>query len=141
MNKLFARFLLLSAGLVIVSAPVLAHHGNAAFNYDKKITVSGIVADWLWANPHCLMKVDVKDDKGEISHWTIEAGGPPDMAREGWTHNSFKLGDEITATVIQAKNGEPIGRFVGQNNIILNGKPFPPGTAGAYRNAQNPSKP
>jgi hypothetical protein len=141
MNRLLAKFFLMSAGLVIVSAPLLAHHGNAAFNYDKKITVSGTVTDWLWANPHCLVKVDVKDDKGEISHWTIEAGGPPDMAREGWTHNSFKPSDEITATIIQAKNGEPIGRFVGQNNIILNGKPFPPGSAGASRNAQNPSKP
>ena len=110
MNRLFARFFLMSAGLIFFSAPLLAHHGNAAFNYDKKITVSGIVTDWLWANPHCLMKVDVKDDKGEISHWTIEAGGPPDMAREGWTHNSFKPSDEITATIIQAKNGEPIER-------------------------------
>jgi hypothetical protein len=141
MSKLLPKFFLISAALAIVCIPLSAHHGNASFNYDKKVTVSGTVTDWLWANPHCLMKVDAKDDKGEISHWTIEAGGPPDMAREGWNHNSFKPGDEITATVIQAKNGEPIGRFVGQNNIVLNGKPFPPGSAGASGNAQNPSKP
>jgi len=94
----------------------------------QKVTVSGIVIDFLWANPHSILRFDAKDDKGEVTHWTVEAGGPPDMARQGWAHNSFKPGDQVTVTVIQAKNGDPIGRFVGSGNIILNGKPFPPGS-------------
>lgn len=130
-TRLIAKLILVSAGFVLLCLPLQAHHGNASFNYDKKVMVSGTVTEFIWANPHCILKLDVKDDKNEVTHWTIEAGGPPDVAREGWTHNSFKAGDELTGTVIQAKNGEPIGRFVGQNNITLNGKPFPPGSGGS----------
>lgn len=116
-------------GFVLISTPLFAHHGNASFDYDKKVTVSGIVTKWFWANPHSILTLDAKDDKGEVIQWVIEAGGPPDMARQGWSYDSFKPGDQITVTVIQAKNGRPIGRFVGNDNIILNGKPFPAGAS------------
>jgi hypothetical protein len=127
-NRLLRAILPLCVALVLASAPLFAHHGNAAFDYNKKVTVSGTVTDFLWANPHSILRFDAKDDKGELTHWVVEAGGPPDMARQGWTHNSFKAGDQVTVSVIQAKNGAPIGRFVGNDNIILNGKPFPPGS-------------
>ena len=140
--KLATTNLVLTVALLIAAVPLFAHHGNASFNYDKKITVSGTVTQWIWQNPHSLLKFDSKDDKGEVTHWVVEAGGPQDMARQGWGHASFKPGDEVTVTVIQAKNGLPIGRFVGQDNIVLNGKPFPPnGSANsAPAPAQVPSK-
>jgi hypothetical protein len=118
---------ILLLGLVLfVSIPVSAHHGNAAFDYDKKVTVSGTVTQWIWSNPHSLLKVDAKDETGEVKHWIIEAGTPADISRQGWSHSSFKPGDEVTVTVIVAKNGQPIGRFTGKDSVILNGKPFPP---------------
>ena len=118
---------ILLLGLVLaVSIPVSAHHGNAAFYYDKKVTLSGTVTQWIWSNPHSLLKVDVKDETGEVKHWIIEAGTPADISRQGWGHSSFKPGDEVTVTVIVAKNGQPIGRFTGKDPVILNGKPFPP---------------
>jgi hypothetical protein len=111
--------------LFTISTSLFAHHGNASYDYDKKVTVSGTVTEWLWANPHCFLKFDAKDDKGELMHWVVETSNPQDMARIGWTHDSFKPGDEITLTLIQAKNGRPIGRFVGKD-VLLNGRPFPP---------------
>ena len=141
-NKLLAAALGICAGLFPLSAQLFAHHGNASFDYSKKVTVSGVVTDWLWANPHSILNFDAKDEKGEIVHWTVEAGGPPDMARQGWTRNSFKAGDQVTVTLIQAKNGRPIGRFVGNDNIILNGKPFPPNdSAGIASDGSAAAKP
>ena len=75
------------------------------FESDKTVTVSGTVTEWLWANPHCFLKFDAKDDKGEIMHWVVETSNPQDMARQGWSRNSFKASDDITITLIQAKNG------------------------------------
>jgi hypothetical protein len=118
--------LLLALGFSAVPIPLFAHHGNASYEYNKKVTLSGTVTDWIWANPHSWLKFDAKDEKGELKHWIIEAGNPADMSRQGWTHKSFKPGDEVTVTVILAKNGQPIGRFVGSESIVLNGKPFPP---------------
>jgi hypothetical protein len=113
-----------AAVLCISSVSLLAHHGNASYDYDKKVKVSGTLTEWLWANPHCFLKFDAKDDKGELVHWVVETSNPQDMARQGWARDSFKPGDDITVTLIQAKNGRPIGRLVGKD-VLLNGKPFP----------------
>jgi hypothetical protein len=119
--------------------PLLAHHGNAAYDYDKKYTLSGTVTEWIWANPHSWLKFDAKDEKGEVKNWVIEAGAPVDMARQGWGRNSFKPGDEVTVTVILAKNGHSVGRFSG--TVTLNGKPFPPGSDNNSGSTASPSKP
>jgi hypothetical protein len=141
-NKLLLTAILpLCVAAVLASTSVSAHHGNASFDYNKKVTLSGVVTDFLWANPHSILSFDAKDDKGEVTHWVVEAGGPPDMARQGWTHSSFKPGDQVTVTVIQAKNGAPIGRFVGNDNIILNGKPFPPSSGNSSAGAASAPKP
>ena len=132
--KVKGTILLLAAILVSVSVSVFAHHGNAAYDYDKKVTVSGTVTEYIWANPHCWLKFDAKDENGQVKHWIVEASNPPDQTRQGWSHDSFKPGDQVTITMIQVKNGNPIGRFIGQNqggNIILNGKQFPPSSGSA----------
>ena len=113
-------------GLLLVSIPLFAHHGNAAYATAAKTTVKGTVTEWYWANPHCFLKVDAKDDSGNLQHWVIEAGNPPDMTRQGWAKNSFKPGDEVILNVMLPKNGVPgIGRVGGQNSVVLNGHPFP----------------
>jgi len=102
---------LLAVALLAVSFPLFAHHGNAAYDYQKTITVKGTVAEWIWANPHCWLKLDVKDSKGNVQQWLIEAGNPPAISHSGWSRTMFKPGDQVTADLMPAKNGEPIARF------------------------------
>ena len=97
--------------LVMVSAPLWAHHGNAAFASDKRVTMKATVTDWFWANPHCFLQFDVKDSGGNVVHWVAEGSNPPDMINHGWTKGALKVGDQITVTVIPVKNGKPIGRI------------------------------
>jgi hypothetical protein len=126
----------LFVGFLIASAPVLAHHGNAAFDQSKKVTVKATVTDWFWANPHCLLKFDVKDENGNVVHWVAEASNPPDMINRGWSRDSFKPGDEVTLTMTPVKNGQPIGRIM--QVVLANGHLLgtqPPGPA------DNPTKP
>ena len=78
----------------------------------------GTVTEWIWANPHCFLKFDVKSDNGDLVHWVAETSNPPDMVNLGWSKQSFKVGDEITVTMITAKNGEPIGRV---QQVVLPG--------------------
>jgi hypothetical protein len=125
-NKLNGM-LLVAIGVLAVSVPMLAHHGGASYDNEKKTPMSGVVTEWIWANPHCYLKVDEKTDNGEVKHWVIEASNPPDMSRQGWGKNSFKPGDQVTVLLTPAKNGQPIGRFGGKRTITLNGQPFPPG--------------
>ncbi|MGA7793543.1 MAG: DUF6152 family protein [Candidatus Acidiferrales bacterium] len=111
MRKTLVPILFVLVGVFTVSAPLFAHHGNASYDYEKTITLKGTVTQWLWANPHCLLKFDVKDDKGEVQHWVTEASGPVDMLRIGWSSTALKAGDEITIDVMPSKNGTPVGRI------------------------------
>jgi hypothetical protein len=109
--------------LSLLSAPgaLLAHHGSAIYDESKAVVVKGVVSDWVWANPHCLLEFDVKNDKGESVHWTAEVSNPPDMVARGWSRKMFKVGDEVTIWMIVAKNGEPVGRIA---RVTVNGKTY-----------------
>jgi len=109
--KLAAIFVLLAVVLAI-SAPLSAHHGNAAMDAGKKLVLKGTVTDWLWANPHSVLGFDVKDDSGNTVHWSAEANNPADMVERGWTKNAIKIGDQVTVTVEPVKNGKPVGRIL-----------------------------
>jgi len=111
----------LALSLWFAPAVLLAHHGSALYDTSKRITVQAVVTDWLWANPHCLLEFDVKDDKGNTVHWNAEVSNPQDMTAQGWSRKMFKAGDQVTLTLIPAKNGEPIGRIV---EVVLNGKTY-----------------
>ncbi len=141
-NKL-TTILIAAAALLVVSLPLCAHHGNAAYDVSKTITVKGVVTDWFWANPHCLLKFDAKDEKGEARHWVVEASNVPSMSKVGWTKSSFKPGDEVTITMTPAKNGSPVGRITGSgsNGVVLNGHPFSPANAANAADAQPATKP
>jgi uncharacterized protein DUF6152 len=106
--------MVLAVGLAIsiFSAPLAAHHGYAAYETDKKVTIKGTVTDWRWSNPHCVLQLDVKDDSGNVAHWVAETENPAAMARNGWTKESLKVGDEITLSAVPVKNGRPVGRII-----------------------------
>jgi hypothetical protein len=109
MSKRFDTFLAI-VGLLCISVPLTAHHGNAAYNEAKLVTVKATVTEWIWANPHCSLRFDVKDDSGNVVHWAAETSNPPDMVGHGWSKNTLKPGDEITIVMLTVKNGRPIGR-------------------------------
>ena len=103
-----------------ISVPAFAHHGAAAYDTTKRITAKATVTDWIWANPHCFLKFDAKDDKGNVVHWAVEGSNPADMVNLGWSKQSFKAGDEITVTFMPVKNGQPIGRI--EKVVLANGQ-------------------
>ncbi len=91
------------------SLPVLAHHSFAA-EYDSKktITIHGIVQKVAWVNPHAYVWVDVKDESGKVVTYAFESLSPNALARNGWTRNSLKAGDEVTVDGYLAKDGKPL---------------------------------
>src|SRR4029077_5555831 len=119
-------------GLLTVSVPLFAHHGNASYDATKWVTVKGTVTGYVWANPHVFVKLDVKDDSGNMVHWVIEGQNPVSMTQIGWTKDTFKPGDEVEIDAMLAKNGNPVG-FLGsasptapRKRIVINGKQFQP---------------
>ena len=118
-NRLTTLFTVATV-LLMASVPLLAHHGTASFDVDKKLTFKVTVTEWFWANPHCFLKFDVKDDKGTMVHWVAETSNPSDMSNLGWSKQTFKPGDQVTVTITPVKNGQPIGRVM--QVVLANGQ-------------------
>jgi hypothetical protein len=98
------------------------------FDIGKRVTLKGTVTEWFWANPHCLLRFDVKDDRGEVVHWIGETQAPPNMIPFGWSRQSFKPGNEVTLTLEPVKNGQPLGRLL--QVVFADGKTLVAGAAG-----------
>jgi Family of unknown function (DUF6152) len=98
--------------LLAVSVPLFAHHGYAAYDTDRKVTLKGTVTRWIWSNPHCMIQLDVNDDSGHAVRWIAETENPSTMSRNGWTDKSIKVGEQITVIVLPVKNGNPAGRIL-----------------------------
>ena len=119
-NRKIRIFLGLFICSISFSVTLSAHHGAAAYDTEKKITLKATVTEWVWANPHCFLKFDAKDEKGNVVHWVTEASNPSDMVNLGWSKDSFKAGDVVTVTFLPVKNGNPVGRI--QQVVLANGQ-------------------
>jgi hypothetical protein len=92
--------------LLMVSWPMPAHHGAAAaFDTEKSITVKGNIADFQFTNPHVLVLVAVKNDKGETEQWQGELTAPNKLSRAGWTKHTLKPGDPVSVKGYPSKSG------------------------------------
>jgi len=121
-NKL-AAFSFAVVVVLAVSVPLFAHHGYAAYDTDKKVTLKGTVTRWIWSNPHCMIQLDVSDDSGHIVHWITETENPSTMTRNGWTDKSIKVGEQITVIALPVKNGNPAGRIL--EVVLSSGEKLP----------------
>lgn len=113
-----AAWLALTAGAFAVAAPARAHHSFAAeYDAEKAITLTGIVTNVEWTNPHIFIHLDVPDEQtGAKKAWKLEMGGPNALLRLGWKRDSLRPGDEITVDGSLAKDGSPL---VNAKSIVL----------------------
>ena len=102
----------IACGVALLSSALVAHHATAVFDLGKRLTLTGTVTEWFWANPHCLLRFDVKNDNGEMTHWVAETQAPPNMTPFGWSKQSFAVGDQVKVTLEPVKNGQPLGRIL-----------------------------
>ena len=104
-----SRSVLLFLGLLILTAPVVAHHSFSMFQMDKDVTYSGRVIEYHWVNPHThiLLKVDPGTGVSTetVGTWDVEGGSTNIMGRQGWTRVTFKSGDQITLVGHPMKDG------------------------------------
>ena len=118
-NRLVMIVALASSALLAVP-DALAHHSSAAFDMQHRITVTGKVTKFEWANPHAFIYLDVKNKDGGTDPWRVEGNTPNMLSRVGWKSESIKAGDEITVTGAPAKNGTLIMRL--DNVVLANGQ-------------------
>lgn len=110
------RLMLVAAALAVASI-ASAHHGSAiSYDISKQITVTGVVTEWVWRNPHCFVMFDVTDEQGKVVNWGAETHPTTFLVRNEvkgepvpLSATAFKAGDKVTITLFPSRVGAPRG--------------------------------
>jgi hypothetical protein len=99
-------------GAYALSGAAAAHHSFAIYDQNNPQSVTGVVEEFRWNNPHSWLFVTATNADGSKTRWEIEHGPPNMLSRQGWTRTTLKPGDHITVEVYPMPDGRPIGRFI-----------------------------
>ena len=119
------------AALALSAAPGFSHHSAVMFDHDSEVTVSGVVKEFQYTNPHSWLLVDVTDEDGTVTTWGFEAEGPSTLMRAGIRKSDFSPGTEITITGNPMHDGRPAALWVRATRG--DGKDFDPRAGFAIR--------
>src|SRR5688572_19216358 len=111
---------------LLLPAPARSHHSNVAYEVTKVITVTGVVKEFQWVNPHTWLHLVVDDQKGGKVEWAAEGRAPGILLRAGWTRAILKAGETVTVDMSPAKDGSKtaiIARVTKADGTILSNQP------------------
>jgi hypothetical protein len=113
--------LIVLSALLAFAANAFAHHGTfVSYDASKIYTTKATITEFRFTNPHIQLFFDIKDDKGDVTHWSAEGPDPAVLVAVGWgkkkTTNALAPGTEILITIEPARNGKPVAQM---NNILL----------------------
>ena len=100
-------------GLSALSGHALAHHSFAMFDRDRVVTLQGVIKEFQWTNPHSWIQINVANEQGAVTEWSVESQSTGTLSRQGWRPGSFKPGDKVTVKIYPMKDGSAGGSFVG----------------------------
>ena len=97
---------IIASGSLALSLTATGHHSFLAqYNADQIITVSGVVTEVWYQNPHTRVYVEAENENGETELWEMETYPRNSLARRGWRHDDLVEGDEVVVTGRRARDG------------------------------------
>jgi len=75
--------------------PVRAHHSHGNYDLLTWTTMNGEVKELHLLVPHSWVYLDVKDGKGQVTTWALEATGPTGLTKVGVKKDDVRPGDAI----------------------------------------------
>jgi hypothetical protein len=106
-RRRFLATIFVCVGVALAAVPAWPHHSfSAQFDQARHVTLKGQVTKVDWVNPHTYVYLDVKDERGgRIINWALEGSSPNALVTRGWTRDTLRIGDQVTALGIPAKDG------------------------------------
>lgn len=112
----------------LTAMPALAHHSFDAEYDDTKIaTLTGIVTNVEWINPHAFISISFKDESGVTKEFKVELGPPYALTRGGWKRDTVKIGDKVTMqdTALAKDGSNRAGSTQNTRMILASGQKLP----------------
>jgi hypothetical protein len=98
--------------LVLHSQFAFSHHSASGIDRNGSVTVTGIVKEFKWGNPHSWIELEVVNDEGVTEIWNFEMNPPLYLIRDGFTRFSLKPGDKVDVTARPFVDGRPGGIYM-----------------------------
>ena len=93
------------AVLIASGIPATAHHSNPLyFDMTKAITLEGEVLRLEWINPHILLFLQSKNEKGELETWILQGASLNNANRQVGLKERLQPGISIAARVWPPRN-------------------------------------
>lgn len=93
------KVILLFSALLVAGSVAYAHHSyGATYDTRKEIRLEGKLVQFVYRNPHSFVHVQAPDTNGAMQRWAVEWSGTSQLANNGITQASLKVGDEIIVT-------------------------------------------
>ena len=97
------------AATVLSGGAAYAHHSYAAtYDTSKEIKLEGKLVQFVYRNPHSFVHIEAPDEKGAPQRWAVEWSGGGQLANQGVTRDSLKVGDQV---VIMGRPSRVTGEF------------------------------
>ena len=78
-----------------LGAPLAAHHSHANYDITTWTTLEGTVKQLVLMAPHSIVYLDVKDDKGGVATWALEATNQRTIFNNGVKKEDVRPGDRV----------------------------------------------
>src|SRR5215471_20170506 len=97
--KALRSFTMIPLLLVFGVQTAVSHHSfSGVYDGTRVVTVTGVVTQFKFVNPHALLLMDVTDESGKVSKWTVEFAGRLNLSEIGWSADSIKAKEHVTVT-------------------------------------------
>jgi hypothetical protein len=100
-----------------------AHHYLPMFDREHPMRLVGNVKEIRYTGPHTFIVLEVKNGDGGTQLWNLEGGAPSDLARDGWSSEALKPGDELDLTIDPLRSGAPGGAWDIDRIKFADGRP------------------
>ena len=114
------RFMVAAAAAILATGSVAAHHAWTEIDTAKTLTLTGVVDDLHWENPHSSLRLVVADGERKGS-WTVEMSGIARMQSHGLSADLLARGRTLT---IDASPSRTEPHTVRANRIRADGKDY-----------------
>ena len=96
---------LLALYAVALAFPAWAHHSHNAYEVTVWSDLEGTVRDVYLMNPHAWIYLDVTDENGETTTWSLEAASPISIMENGVEPEDVRPGDWIKVRIHLLRDG------------------------------------
>ncbi len=116
----FRRTILLTATLVGLAVPAIAHHSHAQYDMVEFTHLEGTVAEFHLLNPHAWVYLSVEGNDGEPEIWALEAAGAGGLRGMGIGPNTISVGETVSVRchrLLDDSNGCLLGYITGADGV------------------------